>query len=425
MENEFLRVEFQPCGTLNLLDKTTGRAYRGLHYFVDGADTGQGWESRPAGEDQLISSLGAPVEIALVENTHLSASVRVRYAMRVPSGLIHGDSHHETKRGEIVEDLPIESIFTLRAGARRLEVKTVIENKARNHRLRVFFPTDLTSAKTSAAETPFDVVERPIVRDEKHPYSQTANPVYPCLRFADISDGKCGLALLTQGIHEYEATDDPARAIAATLLRAFETTLCTVSYRWERRPDQELSQVPGRVTARYALFPHAGNWEQGGVMREAEDFCLPLIGVQTGRGEVGGRGEGGVSGEGVVSGDGGEGGGRGKSGAHSEGGAPQDASLLEIQPESLVLSALKKAEDRDTLILRLYNPESRPAKGVIRFAKPIASARLLDMNEDSLPSSLAPSLPSSLADAPALKPSSGALRLNVPPKKVITLEVLF
>jgi alpha-mannosidase len=382
IENEFLRVDFQADGTFDLVEKSARRRWSGLHYLVDGGETGQAWESRPAGVDSLVSSRCACTKLSLEENTPLSATVRIRHEMRVPSGLIHNDSHHETRRGEREEDLLVESFVTLRAGARRLEVRTVIENKARNHRLRVFFPTGLSGAKTSAAETPFDVVERVIERDPGHPYSQANNPTYPCLRFADISDGKAGFAVLTQGLHEYEVTDDPSRTLALTLLRAFEVTLCTVSYRWERRPDQPLSQMPGTTEVRYAIYPHAGDWESGAVLREAEDFCLPLVAAQSGRGE---------------------------------GTLPREASLLEVQPASLVLSAVKKAEEGDALIVRLYNPAPRSVSATVRFARPPRRVRAVNFNEEPLPA----------AEAPTIRPRGNAFRATLAAKKVMTFEVAF
>ena len=281
LENEFLRVDFQSDGTLDLKEKETGHCYRGLHYFEDHGEKGQGWESRAPAIDKVISSKGCPVEISLVENTPLSATVRVLYRMVIPTGLIHDDTYHYARRGEKEVSLEIETFFTLRTGAGQIDCLTRFENNARNHRLRVFFPTGLSGAQYSAAEAPFDVVNRAIERGPDHPYSQAPNPQYPCLRFTDVSDGKAGMAILTEGLHEYEVTDDGERAIVLTLLRAFEVTMCTVSYRWERRPDLELSHQLGWHELRYSIFPHQKGWDRGGVMKEAEHFTLPLEVMQS------------------------------------------------------------------------------------------------------------------------------------------------
>jgi alpha-mannosidase len=268
--------------------------------------------------------------------------------MSVPAGIVHDDTHHYTKRAGGEVEVHITSDFTLRKGARRVDVHTVIDNAAANHRIRAHFPTGLAEAKNSYAETPYDVVERVIDRAPEHPYSQAINPMYPCLRFAGVADKSAGLAVITGGIHEYEVSDDPSRTLILTLLRAYEVTLCTVSWRWERRPDQEMSQ-------------------------------LPLVPVQAGR---------------------------------SEGRLPREGSLFEIKPASLVLSALKRAEDRPkALILRLNNPLARLERAKIRFPLPVAKARIVTMNEETL------------RGAPAVVVKVDTIEFEAPAKKIITVEV--
>lgn len=384
LENEYLRADFNSDGTLDLFDKQTGSLYAGLHYFEDQGEKGTGWESRQPALDRVVSSKGCPVEISLVQNTPLAASVRVLYKMSIPTGIIHDDTFHYAARGEKEVPLEIETIFTLRAGARRIDCATRFENRARNHRLRVFFPTNLSDAKNSAAESPFDVVRRPIERSPEHPYSQASNPQYPCLRFADISDGSLGLAILTEGIHEYEATDDDSRALALTLLRAFEVTLCTVSWRWERRPEQILSHQLGEHELRYAIYPHQGDWAKGRVMQEAEHFSLPLVPAQSGS--------------------------RGSDAAPQKGLPLANFGFLEIRPDALVLSALKRAEDSDDMILRLFNPTERAIKGGVRFFRPVKNARLANMNEEPLKDG-------------KIKINKNEILFAAPAKKIITIRL--
>lgn len=380
LENEHLVVEFAPDGTLALTDKATGRRLEGLHEFVDNGENGTGWEHRPMSFEQIFTSKGLPATISLEENTPLSATVRVAIEMKLPSGRVHNDTYHDARRGDAEGTVAIESFFTLRKGSRRLDVRTVLDNRATFHRLRVLFPTQLAGATHSAAEQACDVVERPIVRDDENSYAQADNPQHPMLRFVDVSDGKAGLAVLTQGLHEYEVTEDPSRTVAVTLLRAYEVTLCTVSWRWERRPDQELSQVPGRVVADYAILPHAGDWRKGRVFEEAENFQLPLLATQ--------------------------------SGANREGGPwGLEGSLAALAPASLALGAIKKAEDRDTLVVRVNNPGSRAETATLEFPQAVAHAQVLDMNEDPL------------EDTPAPRIAGSRVTFPVGAKKILTLEV--
>jgi len=386
LENEHLRAEFNCNGTFNLFDKDSKRLYACLHYFEDQGEKGTGWESRQPGMDKVVSSIGSPVEISLVENTALSATVRVLYKMTIPTGIIHDDTFHYALRGEKEVPLEIETFFTLRAGARRIDCVTRFQNLARNHRLRLFFPSGISTAADSAAEAPFDVVRRPIVRGPEHPYSEAPNPQYPYLRFVDVSDGKHGLAILAEGLHEYEVTEDERRAIAITLLRAYEVTLCTVSYRWERRPDQELSHQLGPHEMRYAIYPHRGDWDGGRVMAEAEHFTLPMEMAQAGP--------------------------CGTDAPAPEACLPLSTGFLEVRPPDLILSAFKRAEGSDAVILRLYNPTERRISGKITLPRKVKSATPVNLNEEPVKTG-------------AVKFSGRAISLTVPHKKILTVRLTF
>ncbi len=381
MENEHLIVEFHPNGTLDLAEKASGRRWAGLHLFQDEGENGNGWEWRAPGIDEVFTSKGSPARVSVVENTALSATIRVSLEMRVRSGLVHDDTHQFAERGPREETIGITSEFTLRRGARRLDVVTRISNTATNHRLRVSFPTGLAAATHSSAETPFDVVQRVIDRAPDHSYAQAPNPNHPCRRFVDVSDGRAGLAILTEGLHEYEVTDDPSRTIRLSLLRAYEVTLCTVSWRWERRPDQELSQVPGEIVTRYSLYPHDGNWEAGAVAQQAEDFHLPLVPVQCG--------------------------------GYEKGDWPMaEGTMLRVEPDCLLVSAVKRAEDRERLVVRLYNLSDAETAGRILPMQAPSSAALLNMNEEPL-------------EGAGLAVKNGAVQVTVRSRQVVTVEIAF
>ena len=84
--------------------------------------------------------------------------------------------------------------------------------------MRACFPTGLKVAK-SAAEAAFDVIERQVIRTPDSLYYNKSNPQYPMHRFVDMSDSKRGLAVLNDGIREFEAVDDETRTLAITLFR--------------------------------------------------------------------------------------------------------------------------------------------------------------------------------------------------------------
>ncbi|MFA6243335.1 MAG: glycoside hydrolase family 38 C-terminal domain-containing protein, partial [Candidatus Hydrogenedentales bacterium] len=289
MENEHLCVAINADGTLSVLHKETGAWYDGLHSFEDGGEVGNAWMHIEPAIDRIVSSIGAPVSIALEENGPMLARYRVDYELTIPATFDEagGDAWRRldgggsaARRSEETVPLRITSFVTLREGARSVEVTTRFDNTARYHRLRVLFPTH-RKTEVCHVETPFDVVERPAEHGADSPW-QAANATFPMQRFVDVSDKRGGLAVINDGLREYEIAPGDERAIAVTLMRAYEIALTTVSKRWERHPEMELSQCPGEHEFRYFIYPHAGSWDRADVYSEVERLNVPLELAQAG-----------------------------------------------------------------------------------------------------------------------------------------------
>jgi len=357
LENEYLQVTIQADGSLDLLDKQTGHAFTGQHYFEDGGEAGHAWIHKAPSEDQILTTLCSTATIECLESSNLLCRFRISHRLTIPAGLDgptctegldeQQRAQAKTARSKATVVLPIESVLTLRQGQRWLEVQTTIENRAEQHRLRACFPTRLPSTH-SAAEAAFDVVERPIVQPPESNYYGKPNPQFPMHRFVDLSDGVHGLAILNEGLREYEAVVDKDRTLAITLLRGFTAMQSPVIDQWDQYPWMKLAQSLGTNVCHYAILPHAGNWQQGNLYREAEHFDLPLETAQAGRGG---------------------------------GPLPKQHSFLEVGPDTIVLSALKKCDQRDSLILRLYNPTPDKVSGRIVCDRPLCEAWITNMNE--------------------------------------------
>ena len=82
--------------------------------------------------------------------------------------------------------------------------------------------------------------------------------------------------------------------------------------------------------------------------------------------------------------------------------------FAEVAPGTLMLSAVKPAEDGDGWILRLSNPTAKAIKGTVRFARRPASVELVTLEE---------------IGGKSLKISGGRLSVTVDPKKIVTLRV--
>ncbi len=387
MENAFLKVVVRPDGSLDITDKTTGHTFDQLHYFADNGEAGHPWRHVPPCHDRVVTTSSGCPTIERMDAGPCLARYAVTHTMPVPERLVEGKGNYvrrldadgdDAGRAEETRDIVIRSEFTLGLHSRGVAVRTTLVNVCEDHRLRVMFPTHL-AASHSCAEEPFDVVEREIDRGPDSPWRNTWNPTHPCQRFVDVSDGKVGLALISDGLREYEVTDDADRTIGLTLLRAFEVALATVAWRWERHPEMKGSQVLGEHEFRYLIYPHAGDWDAGRVTRRADEFNVPLEPAQAGP---------------------------------HEGHLPQTLSFLELQPAELMLSGIKRSEDRDSLVLRVYNPTLRDVAGSLVLFTPPQSVRYLNLNEEP-------------AGGAGPQLDEGRLAFEVKAKKIVTMELSF
>ena len=374
MENEFLRVEMNPNGTFNLLDKRLDLTFRNLNYYEDRGENGDYWVNRRPMFDNVHSSLGCAARIWSEESGPLQATLVSEIIMRLPSKGIP----QQQRRGDELMDIVIRTSITLRSGQEHVDVAVAFENHHEDHYLRVMFPTGISKATHADAGGHFTVDHRPI-----RPQGPDNNAVWPDMgtlpqnNFVDVSDGTTGIAFLSDGITEYEVLDNKERTVALSLLRSVKNWICTELRAGSDFPSQKGGQCLGRHTVRYAIRPHAGNWQDANIPLAAELFNVPAIPVQTRR--------------------------------HTGRLPAKQASLFEISNSAVRFSALKKTEDRDTVVVRAYNPTAKTQKTNIKIAASVEKAWLSDLNEERL-------------QAITLK-NNNVIAVTLPPHKIVTIEV--
>ncbi len=375
LENEHMRVELQPNGTFTLFSKTTGKTFRDLHLFAESGSVGNAHLDRRPLRDTMITSLGANPRFTMEESSPLRGVWRIDFTLRVPAGAT--DDARDRLREQV--EIPISTRLILTRGARRLEVVTRIFNTARDHRVQILFPTDLRFDVISA-ESAFAVETRPILWSETADNSEKHYPTQPMQNFVDASDGKAGLALLTRGIREYIAFDDPRRTVGLTLLRAHRAYMTANTTMTPEEFDRYTgSHVPGDLEFHYALYPHEGGWSQGEVLDEAYDYKAPMPILQ---------------------------------GVPKSGEAPAAQSLVEIEEAAggdVRFAALKPSEDGGAWILRLWNPGEKPVRVKARVALPLRGVEKVRMDESET--------------LETLKPSKGAFALTLRAAEIATLRL--
>jgi len=308
IENEYFVVEATQDGALMVRDKRNGASYRGLNRFRDGGDCGDEYNYSPPVSDRLVQPRLKHVSL---ERGPVQQSLTMELVLRLPAALA-SDRKSRTKKEVVV---PLTSTATLTNGVPRVDVSTEVDNRARDHRLRVHFPAPF-SVNGGAHDGAFEVVERPVgVPAFDESWVEQPRPEVPQRAFSDISDGRLGLMIADRGLPEVEIikNDNGYSEIALTLLRCvgwlsrddFSTR------KGHAGPSKEtpMAQLPGKWKFDYAIIPHTGGWQSAYL--QAYAFEDPLRAVGTG--------------------------------AHP-GNLPPGGSFVSAIPETFVISAVKAAE---------------------------------------------------------------------------------
>lgn len=375
MENEHLLVTINDDGTLKIIHKETGAVYERCNYFEDMGDAGDEYSYAYPEEDIRITTVGQKAKVSKVSCSSIHATYKVQLKMRLPTEL----TKNRRRRRKRYVCCPITSFITLSAGMKRVDISTEIDNRAKDHRLRVMFPTDI-STDFSYADAPFDIVKRPVRLNPNNfeDAEEDSIATYPFQNFVAVSNSERGLAIFAKGTYEYQITDESEQAIALTLLRCVGFISYPVMTTRRRNIAPVLktpgAQCIGKYQFEYSIYPFSGVVDMADVLREALQHNVPMREYQTWahRGEL-----------------------------------PLEASFLEVNPDNVLVSAIKKSEEADSFVLRLWNPSEQNVESEVRL--PNQTNELLD-------SMYAPN---------GLAIERTQFSLDVPAKGITTAEVSF
>jgi alpha-mannosidase len=220
----------------------------------------------------------------------------------------------------------------LYAGLRRIDVSTRIVNDETFVRYRVLFPTSIRDGQ-AVHEIPFGASPQPDGIE------------FPAQNWLDYGDGKNGLALLNRGLPGNNVADG---TMVLSLLRSTRiVSYGDASGGYASGSDSSFELGKERVFD-YALLPHAGDWRQAAVYREAAEFNSPLIACPS---------------------------------APHPGKLPARWGLLEVSPQNVVVSALKSGPD-GTAVLRIYEATGQATAAKIRLSPHVLAAEEVNLMED-------------------------------------------
>ena len=202
LENEYLHICFHENGTFSVIDKTSGKRYEELHYFLDDGTNGDVYAFHEVCSDTPIDSRNLHWEIKQKENGPLVQSVILSAKMYLPSCMMG-----EEKRSEQLVENAISYCVSLKKNARQVEIHLCVDNQAQDHRLRLMLPS-YTNTRVATSDAPFSIENREAGR---FPY------YHPMHSFVQVRDSLAGVAFLSRGIQQYQLSQDEANTLAITL----------------------------------------------------------------------------------------------------------------------------------------------------------------------------------------------------------------
>ena len=265
--------------------------------------------------------------------------------------------------------LDISKEVVIFADLPRIEFTTRIDNKYPNIRLRVKFDTGI-ERKVYFRETQFGVIPEPteyFIREKGAEPSGIPN----FMGWFDVSDGTRGITFMNKGLPAVEIVKSAAYI---TLFRGVYG-LSADGIAGPLVPTEDALELKS-YTFEYAVQPHHGDWRQAEMYKLAPEFHRLPIAIQ----------------------------------ADAKGALPSEYSFLKLSPNNLILSALKKAEDSDAVILRFFETKGEATEAEVELFKAIKRLTLVDLLEreqDELPF------------------EGNRFRLEVTPFEIVTLKLEF
>ncbi len=287
--------------------------------------------------------------------------LEVTRSLRIPARLERDREH----RSSDTRSLRLVLVARVIPGIERVDLHVRLENAAEDHRLRLLFPTHRPATDFVAAST-FDVVTRSLDKPDASKWVHPAPDTFPHQGWVSLND----LTLVAPGLPEAEVRDDGT--LALTLVRAVGW-LSRTDLRTRPGPAGPALSTPGAqclepIEARLALLP-------GLDPAAARDAEIGLRAVAAGPNPL----------------------------------VPPAAPLLEIEPHTLLLSALKPAEHDDGAVLRLLNPSEHKLEARIRLGLPVTRATPVRLDETPI------------GEPRAVE--SGEIRLEVPARALRSLHL--
>ncbi|WP_215193014.1 mannosylglycerate hydrolase [Exiguobacterium sp. s95] len=325
-------VVIQSNGTLDVTDKQSNRTYRDLFLLEDSGDDGDEYDYSPLLHDVSITTETDRPTIEVTQ-TNYRVMIRIDHRFAVPADL------EERKQGKRTKEMTVALEIVLKHDDPVIAFNVTITNNAKDHRLRLLIPAEVNTRQTFS-DNQFGVINRPFVDDalrvwEEEQWNERPDGIFPMLSYVGLKDDETenGLGLITNSSREYEVIAGARPTLAVTLFRSVGVL-----------GKEELVRRPGRPSGIKLATPDSQmigtySFDFGLVsLRKEEELAVcakrhlsPTVAYNK------------IPHDAMR---------LNPTGLH----LPVSYSLFELESTGIIMSTLKKAEQGEGLILRVFNP---------------------------------------------------------------------
>ena len=242
----------------------------------------------------------------------------------------------------------------LYANTPRIDFDTYIDWKESHILLKAAFPIDIHCDKATY-DIQFGNVERPT---HKNTSWDEAKFEVCAHKFADVSEYGYGVSLMNDCKYGYDISGSTMRL----------TLLKSAVY-----PNHEADKCEHRFV--YSLYPHKGDFREANTYSAAYELNNPMYAMrlekQTGK-------------------------------------LPPEYSLVRTDCDNIIIETVKKAEDSDKIIVRLYDCCNCSSNPEIKFGFQVKSAAIADMLEN---------------ETEEISVKDNSVKITVKPYEIITLSI--
>lgn len=240
MENEYYQITVNKQGSLDIYDKLADYHYQNQAVLVENGDDGDSFNYSPPRQDLEIFSINSEFDYQITGSS-LYQKTTINYKMDIPADL------QERAKQQTSIKLPVTLEVVLRKGSNIIDLNVHVDNQGLSHRLCILFDSALTT-KFNYADQQFGLIKRPNTYDkemelyleglgnqekaekpkelanwvnDQSTWQEPPISIEPTQSYVALADKNRGIAVIPQGVREYEIIGEQGNQIRLTLFRTY------------------------------------------------------------------------------------------------------------------------------------------------------------------------------------------------------------